>query len=83
MEADTAYQGCLTSCELRSRLLAVGRTGACDLEIAHTCYANPRLPAQSQDSKNAQRNIEITQILRLRGTYILSIVRNPYTLFRL
>ena len=88
MEADTAYQGCLKSCELHSRSLAVGRTGVCDLEIAHTCltqsldcayvlrnleiahtcYAIPRLPAQSRDSENAQRNLEIAQILRLRGT---------------
>ena len=28
-----------------------------------------RLPAQSQDSENAQRNLEIAQISRLRGTY--------------
>ena len=27
MEADAAYQGCLPSCELHSRSLAVGRTG--------------------------------------------------------
>ena len=27
--------------------------------------------AQSQDSENAQRNLEIAQILRLRGTYTL------------
>ena len=87
MEADAAYQRCLKSCELHSRSLAVGRTGACDLEIAHTCvtqspdcayvlrnleivhtyYAISRLPAQSRDSENAQRNLEIAQILRLRG----------------
>ena len=79
MEADAAYQGCLPSCELHSRSLAIGRTGACDLEIAlrglrnleiaHIlCYAIPRLPAQSRDSENAQHNLEIAQILRLRGT---------------
>ena len=34
----------------------------CNLEIAHTCYAIPRLPAQSRDSENAQRNLEIVQI---------------------
>ena len=28
MEADAAYQGCLKSCELHSRSLAVGCTGA-------------------------------------------------------
>ena len=37
-----------------------------NLEIAHKCYAIPRLPAQSQDSENAQRNLEIAQIPRLR-----------------
>ena len=36
-----------------------------NLEIAHTCYAIPRLPAQSRDSENAQ-------IPRLHGTYTLS-----------
>ena len=82
MEVDATYHGCLPSCELHSRSLAVGRTGAhadleiahtCglrNLEIAHTCYAIPRLPMQSRDSKNAQRNLEIAQIPRLRGTYI-------------
>ena len=94
MEADAAYQGCLKSCELHSRSLAVRRTGACDLEIAHTCvtqspdcayvlrnleiahtcYAISRLPAQSRDSENAQRNLEIAQILRLRGTYTLQVL---------
>ena len=76
MEADTAYQGCLKSCNLHSRSLAVGHTGgpctgACNLEIVHTCYVTSRLPAQSQDSENAQRNLEIAQILRLHGTYRL------------
>ena len=103
MEADAAYQGCLKSCELHSRSLAIGRTGACDLEIAHTCYAIsrlricvtqsrdcayvlrnleiahacyaiPRLPAQSRDSENSQRNLEIAQILRLRGTYTYTML---------
>ena len=41
-----------------------------NLEIAHMCYAIPRLPAQSRDSKNVQRNLEIAQIPRLRGTDI-------------
>ena len=40
-------------------------------EIAHTCYTIPRLPAQSRDSKNAQRDLKIAQIPRLRGTYTL------------
>ena len=42
----------------------------CNLQIAHMCYAISRLPAQSRDSESAQRNLEIAQILRLRGTYI-------------
>ena len=33
-----------------------------NLEIAHTCYTILRLPAQSRDSENAQRNLEIAQI---------------------
>ena len=53
MEADAAYQGCLKSCELHSRSLAVGRTGACDLEIAHTCLT------QSRDCAHILRNLEI------------------------
>ena len=73
MEADAAYQGCLPSCELHSRSLDVGRTDACDLEIAYTCYVIPRLPAQSRDSENAQRNLEIAQILRLHGTYTCTL----------
>ena len=32
-------------------------------------YAILKLPAQSRDSENAQRNLEITQIPRLRRTY--------------
>ena len=49
----TAYQGCLPSCELHSRSLAVERTVACDLEIAH-----PRF-TQSQDCAHVLRNLEI------------------------
>ena len=71
MEADAAYQECLLSCELHSRSLAVGCTGTSDLEIAHMCYAILRLPAQSRDSKNVQRNLKIAQIPRLHGTNIL------------
>ena len=43
----------------------------CNHEIAHTCYTIPRLPAQSRDSENAQRDLKIAQIPRLRGTYTL------------
>jgi len=47
-------------------------------EIAQTCCAVSRLAAQSRDwhaisgpdSENAQHNLEISQIPRLRGTYI-------------
>ena len=42
-----------------------------NFKIAHTCYAIQRLPAQSQDSVTAQRNLEIAQIPRLHGTYVL------------
>ena len=73
MEADTTYQRCLPSCELHSRSLDVGRTDTCDLEIAYTCYVIPRLPAQSWDSENAQRNLEIVQNLRLHGTYTCAL----------
>ena len=66
MEADAAYQGCLPSCELHNRSLAVGHTGTRDLEIAHM-LRNLQI-AHSQDSENAQRNLEIVRILRLRGT---------------
>ena len=52
MEADAAYQGCLKSCELHSRSLAVGRTGACDLEIAHTCVTQSPDCAYSQIARN-------------------------------
>ena len=70
MEADAAYQGCLPSCELHSRSIAVGRTDACDLEIAHVVIM------QSRDSENAQRNLKIAQILRLHGTYIFCMSCN-------
>ena len=63
MEADAAYQGCLSSCELHSRLLAVGRAGASDLEIAHV-LRNPEIACtisgfrecamQSRDYTNSQ-----------------------------
>ena len=83
MEVDAAYHGCLSSCELHSRSLAVGRTVTCgscaqsrdcayalrNPEIAHTCYTIPRLPVQSRDSENAQHNLEIARIPRLHGTY--------------
>ena len=68
-----------------------------NLQIAHMCYAISRLRTcvtqspdclcnlevrtQSRDSENAQRNLEIAQILRLRGTYILSIELNYDALY--
>ena len=42
-----------------------------NFQIAHTCYAIFRLPVQSWDSENVQRNLEIAQILRLSGTYMI------------
>ena len=53
MEVDTAYQGCLPSCELHNRSLTVRRTVACG----------------SWDCAHALHNLEIAQIPRLRGTY--------------
>ena len=61
MEVDAAYHGCLPSCELHSSLAVACR--------AYSRMRILRLPAQSQDSENAQRNLEIAQISRLRGTY--------------
>ena len=75
MEEDTAYQGCIPSCELHSRSHSLSGLQAkfvdctCDLGIEHTCYAISRLPAQSRDSENVQRNLEFVQILRLRRTH--------------
>ena len=43
-----------------------------NLEIVHMCYTISRLPVQSRDSENVQHNLEIAQILRLSGTYIIS-----------
>ena len=51
MEADAAYQGCLPSCELHSRSLAVRRTCASDLEIVHMWFT------QSWDCAHALRNL--------------------------
>ena len=78
-EAGAGYQGCLPSCELQihSRCSVSGGLAnwkfvdcACklrDLETAHVWFT------QSQDSENAQRNLEIAQILRLHGTYLHSM----------
>ena len=35
------------------------------------CMLNLEIRMQSWDSENAQHNLEIAQMLRLRGTYIL------------
>ena len=53
------------TCELRN------------LEIAQTYCAISRLSAQFPDSKNAQRNLEIAQIPKLRGTYTQSACSFP------
>ena len=34
---------------------------------------NLEIGTQSQDSENAQRNLEIAQILRLQGTYAVTL----------
>ena len=54
-------------------ILRLHTHGLHNLQIAHMCYTILRLRThvrvtQSQDSENAQRNLEIAQILRLRGT---------------
>ena len=54
----------------------------CNLEIAHTCYAILRLPAQSRDSENVQRNLKIAQIPRLHGTYTTCSI-SKHSLFAL
>ena len=43
-----------------------------NLKIAHMLH-NLKIRTQSRDSENAQRNLNIAQIFRLRGTYILLI----------
>ena len=52
----------MSSCELHSRSLAVWRTGACNLEIAHMCYAILRLCRQSRDCITRVRNLEILRM---------------------
>ena len=51
-----------------------------NLEIAHVWFTQSRdwlhnleIGTQSQDSENTQHNLEIAQILRLRGTYLHSM----------
>ena len=65
MKPDATYQECLPSCELHSRSLAVGHTGASDLEIVHTCVTqSPECAMQSRDCANSQiaRNIYTSKI---------------------
>ena len=69
MEADAAYQGCLPSCKLHSRSLAVKHTAkfvdcTCDLETAHTCYAISRLRTCVMQSPDCLLNLGI---LRMRN----------------
>ena len=40
-------------------------------DCTHVIYAISKLAVQSQDSENAQCNLEIPQIFRLRGTVVL------------
>ena len=69
------YQGCLPSCKLHSRSLTVRLTGKVRSSGLQAKFErsprNLEIGAQSRDSENAQRNLEIAQILRLRGTYTL------------
>ena len=62
MEVDAAYQGCLPSCKLHSRSLAVRCTGACDLEIAHMRYAISRLRTCVTQSRDCLRNLGIPRM---------------------
>ena len=61
-------------------ILRLRTRGLRNLQIAHVCYTISRLRTrvtqyvQSQDSENAQRNLEIAEILRLCGTYIINII---------
>ena len=63
----------MSSCELHSRSLAVGRTGARailrlrtrglrNLEIAHTCYAISRLRTHVMQSRDCLRNLGIPRM---------------------
>ena len=69
IEADTAYQGRLPTCELHSRSSLSGVQVHAILRL-RTCYVILRLPVQSWDSENAQRNLKIA---RLRRTYIKGV----------
>ena len=60
MEADAAIKDVFhPASNTVDHLLSGVYTDAWNLEIAHTCYAIPRLPAQSRDSENAQHNLKI------------------------
>ena len=72
MEAGAGYQGCLRSCELQIHSRRSISGGLAKWKFVD-CARNLRdleIGTQSQDSENVQHNLEIAQILRLRGTYI-------------
>ena len=81
MEADAAYQGCLSASYTVDHSLSSVQARVRSWDCAHVVYAISRLrtrvtyaiqrlPAQSRDSEDAQRNLKIAQIPRLRRTYI-------------
>ena len=57
-------------CALYLRNLEIAQCSAQSRDCA-SIVRNLEIRTQSRDSENAQRNLEIAQILRLRGTYIL------------
>ena len=56
-------------CALYLRNLEIAQCSAQSRDYA-SIVRNLEIRTQSRDSENAQRNLEIAQILRLRGTYI-------------
>ena len=57
-------------CALYLRNLEIAQCSAQSRDCA-SIVRNLEIRTQSRDSENAQRNLEIAQILRLRGTYTL------------
>ena len=56
-------------CALYLRNLELAQCSAQSRDCA-SIVRNLEIRTQSRDSENAQRNLEIAQILRLRGTYM-------------
>ena len=53
----------------------------CGITQSPDSVLNFEIRMQSRDSENAQHNLEIAQILRLRGTYILKFSQGGYKVF--